>query len=353
MKKLLSVLTAVMILLSAVFGANTVNAKNDKVQMLPVMSAESKQPDRVWVGTFQLVWNEFADNIVKGPVLFKDGTPEVAKQLNRQSFKKSMLSEDSYYTAYGKTTLELKKQIEDAIMAKFNETSDILDKIDWEDPNNAYLIYSMLKKDFNYTTRFDILAKEKFNNSKTKYEYFGIDEKNNDRDNDGVKVLFYNNPFDYAVALQAEKDEVILYRTNSNNNFKSVYQDINKKAAKYKGSKTFVKGDKLKVPFITLKEETNYKELCGHEILNTDRLYIGQALNTVDFNMNNTGIKLKSEAAMSIMKMSLVIPQKLKGRNFYFNNTFILFLKEKDKSMPYYAMRVQDMELYKYTGEVK
>ena len=40
MKKLLSVLTAVMILLSAVFGANTVNAKNDKVQMLPVMSAE-------------------------------------------------------------------------------------------------------------------------------------------------------------------------------------------------------------------------------------------------------------------------------------------------------------------------
>lgn len=31
-------------------------------------------------------------------------------------------------------------------MAKFNETSDILDKIDWEDPNNAYLIYSMLKK---------------------------------------------------------------------------------------------------------------------------------------------------------------------------------------------------------------
>ena len=51
--------------------------------------------------------------------------------------------------------------------------------------------------------------------------------------------------------------------------------------------------------------------------------------------------------------MSLVIPQKLKGRNFYFNNTFILFLKEKDKSMPYYAMRVQDMELYKYTGEVK
>lgn len=211
MKKLLSVLTAVIILLSAVFGANTVNAKNDKVQMLPVMSAESKQPDRVWVGTFQLVWNEFADNIIKGPVLFKDGTPEVAKQLNRQSFKKSMLSEDSYYTAYGKTTLELKKQIEDAIMAKFNETSDILDKIDWEDPNNAYLIYSMLKKDFNYTTRFDILAKEKFNNSKTKYEYFGIDEKNNDRDNDGVKVLFYNNPFDYAVALQAEKDEVILY----------------------------------------------------------------------------------------------------------------------------------------------
>lgn len=68
------------------------------------MSAESKQPDRVWVGTFHACMERICDNIIKGPVLFKDGTPEVAKQLNRQSFKKSMLSEDSYYTAYGKTT---------------------------------------------------------------------------------------------------------------------------------------------------------------------------------------------------------------------------------------------------------
>ena len=69
--------------------------------------------------------------------------------------------------------------------------------------------------------------------------------------------------------------------------------------------------------------------------------------------MNNTGVKLKSEAAMSIMTMSLMPEmKKQRGRNFYFNNTFALFLKEKDKSMPYYAMRVKDMELYKYTGEI-
>ena len=83
------------------------------------------------------------------------------------------------------------------------------------------------------------------------------------------------------------------------------------------------------------------------------RLYIAQAMQTVDFNMNNTGVKLKSEAVMNIMTMSMPLTVKEKGRNLFFNKTFYLFMKEKDKSMPYFALRVDDMELFKYTGEVK
>ena len=37
----------------------------------------------------------------------------------------------------------------------------------------------------------------------------------------------------------------------------------------------------------------------------------------------------------------------------YFQDTFIIFMKEKDKSMPYFAAKVKDMDKYKYTGEVK
>lgn len=351
MKKLFAVLTAVLILGTGVFS--TVTAKNDKAVMVPVFSAETKSPDRLWVGTFQLVWNEFSNNIVNGPVLFKEGTPELAKQLNMQTFKKSMISENSYYTAYGRTSLELKKQIEDAIMEKFGEKSDILEKINWEDPNSAYLVYAMLLKDFKFTARFDILNKEKFGKKSKNVQYFGIKKDSRPAMYDGVDVLFYNNPFDYAVALKSEKDDVILYRTNSNKTFKDLYKDLTKKSSKYRGNKKFIAGDQLKVPYMSVKDSVNYKELCNKEILNTDRLYISQALQTVDFNMDNKGVRLKSEAALDVAFMSMPVTVKEKGRNFFFNDTFVLFMKENGKELPYFALRANDMDLYKFTGEVK
>ncbi len=327
--------------------------KNTAPEMLPAFSSEFKQQDRLWVATFQLAWNEFMNNIVKGYIMFNGGTPQNVKILNRQEFKKNMLSQDSYYVAYGRTNNALKKQIEDAIWNKFKEKSELLNNVNWNDPTNAYLIYSMLLKDFKFTTRFDILGVEKFARSKQKVQYFGIDKNSPQNLYNGVDVLFYNNRFDYAVSLKSDKDEVILYRTNLNFNFEDLYNDLNIKSQKYKGNKKFAAGDKLKVPFMSLKAKTGYPELCNKEILHTDKLYISQALQTADFNMNNTGVKLKSEAIMDIKVMSMPVAVKQKGRNFFFNNTFIIFMKEKNQSKPYFAMRVRDIDLYKYTGDAR
>ncbi len=349
MKKLLSVLFSIILISSFA----TAQAKDQSVEMLAAFSQKQEEQNSLWVGTFQMVWNEFQNNIVKGPIKFKHYKSQLADLLNKQEFSKAMLSEESYYTAYGKTDLALKKQIEDAIMQKFNEKSELLDKINWTSPNRAYLLYAMLVKNFEFPARFDVLASEKFGNSDERIPYFGIDKKSRDTLYKNVRVLFYNNPFDYAVALDSEKDEVILYRTNSNRKFSDLYNTLNKKSKKYKGSREFVAGDQLKVPYMTIKQDTSYDVLCGKIIENTDRLYIDKALQTVQFNMNNTGVKLKSEAVMSIMTMSMPIMVAENGRNFFFNNTFVLFLKEKDKQMPYFALRVKDMSLYKYQGEIK
>lgn len=349
MKKLLTAIFSIILASSFCIA----QAKDSQVEMLAAISQKPAEQNYLWVGTFQMVWNEFADNIVKGPIIFKNYKSPLADLLNKQEFKKSMLSEDSYYTAFGPTNIELKKQIEDAIMQKFNEKSDLLDKIDWYHPNNAYLFYAMLIKNFDFQARFDMLADGKFANSKEQVPYFGIDKKSRDTLYDKVHVLFYNNPFDYAVALDSDKDEVILYRTNTKKDFLSLYNSIEEKSKKYKGNKAFVAGDQLKVPYMSIKQDASYDKLCGKEILNTDRLYIDKALQTVQFNMNNRGVKLKSEAVMNIMTMSMPIMVAQNGRNFFFNNTFVLFMKEKDKSVPYFAIRVKDMSSFKYTGEIK
>ena len=349
MKKIFTLLFLIILL----GGFLPVQAKESQAEMLAAFSQKPSQQNVLWVGTFQMVWNEFQDNIVKGPIKFKNQKSELADILNKQEFTKAMLSEDAYYTAYGKTDIALKKQIEDAIMQKFNEKSELLDKINWTDPNRAYLLYAMLVKNFEFPARFDILKTEKFGKDKDPVTYFGIDKKSSDRLYKNVRVLFYNNPWDYAVALNSDKDEVILYRTNSRKNFADLYAVLNKKAQKYDGTKEFVAGDQLKIPYMSIKQDVSYDSLCGKLIENTDKLYIDKALQTVQFNMNNTGVKLKSEAVMNIMTMSLPLTVNAEGRNFFFNKTFVLFMKEKDKQMPYFALRVNDMSIFKYQGEIK
>ncbi len=348
MKKIISI---TMLFTALLFTTSGYTSAAQSLQLLPVYSAASKQENKLWVGTFQLVWNDFMNEVVKGPIKFKGGNPADADLLNKQEFKKSMLSPESYYTAWGKTNLALKKKIEKGIMAKFGEKSDVLDKIDWKDPHNAYLFYAMLKKDFKFKNRFDILKEEPFNASKNNIPYFGINEFSKPYLHENVDVLFYNNPFDYAVALKSYKDEVILYRTNSNKSFDAAYGDVVKKSKKYKGNKKFITGDKLKVPYMSVKQNVEYPELCKKQIEGTN-LYIDKTIQTVQFDMTRRGVKLKSEAVIDANFTSMPLEVKDRGRNFFFNKTFVIFMKENNKEVPYFAARVQDMDLYKFSGKV-
>lgn len=95
----------------------------------------------VWCGTFQLVWNDMVNKVVKQDVVF---TPQekIVENLNKQTFKEDQLSETDYYKIYDLLTLDLKEKIEKAIKEKFNEQSDILDSIDWSNaPKDTSRIY--------------------------------------------------------------------------------------------------------------------------------------------------------------------------------------------------------------------
>lgn len=345
MKKIFTLLVLLMLATSSVM------AKTEKTfEVLPVFSSQAIQENRVWVGTFQLVWNDFMNEIVKSPIKFVGGTPSVVKQLNKQSFKAEELSESSYYKTYGAVSGELKETIEKAIKEKFNETSDILDGIDWTPAPNKYIVYAMLKKDFKFLTAFDKLKPAKFGHSFNKVEYFGIDKNSDSALDNTVKVLFYNSSKDFAVAIYTQGNDVLyLYRTNDNKTFDKLYSDMFSKAENYQGSVDFNKDDEFKVPNINLYKEKSFSELSGKQIKGTD-IFIDDAIETIDFKMDNEGIKLKSEAAL-ITKMSFrPVEEKVKPRKFYFNDTFVLFLQELDKEKPYFALRIQDVSLINKTG---
>ena len=314
------------------------------IEVQPTIISRSNAQDRVWVGTFQLVWNDFIDKYIRIPIKFREGTPLIVHELNQKLFTTSSLSEKNYYKYLGHITNNTKKNINKSIKKKFNEKSDILDNLDLTPGSDRFLIYAMLKKDFEFINEFDKLGEFPFGKNKTS-EYFGVTKNTDDIVKKGVKVLFYNNPNDFAVLLNTkDKDEVYLYKNGSNKDFLSLYKDLRLKTSGFKGEKILGADDELKIPNIKLDVTKTFDELTNKRIMSTN-IMISEAIETIKFNMDNKGVKLKSEAAMTFVTTALN-PNKANPRLFYLDDTFVIFLKEKDKKSPYFALRVNDISKF-------
>ena len=316
-----------------------------KTKITPTYTSKLSTIDsnKVWVGTFNLVWNDFMNDVVKEKVEFKDGESELANELNKQSFKADQLSEKSYFKIHGQAMGEdLKNKIQNGIKQKFNEDSKLVDRIDWND-SNGYVLYAMLKKEFNFLEPFSTaMGSMKFNNSETKVKCFGVDSSNNPIASKNVEILFYNSEDDFAIKLKTkEGEEVILYKTTGeNNSFEENYEEVKKKQSGYSEKTTFEKDDMLRIPFIKVNAEINYDELCGREIINSE-YYIKQALQTIDFELNNIGGSVKSEAVIDATQKAIT----KNARKMIFDSDFILYLKEENKEQPYFALKVDNTDV--------
>ena len=322
--------------------------------MTPSFTSSIGETDtnKVWIGTFNLVWNDLVNDVIGGPIEFEEGSSKLAEELNKQTFTKNELSEDSYFKIHGPSTYELKKEIESGIKKKFNEKSKVLDNVEWGNPN-SYTLYAMLKKEFNYLEKFQILPDASFANSKEKVKYFGINSSTPKAAYKNVEVIFYNSKDDFAVKLKTkEGEEVYLYKTTGEGksfeeNFRvlkqketEVERTANKESKYYK---KMVEGDTLKIPFIKVNDEINYAELCGKHIKGGEGWIIAQALQTVDLELNNVGGSVKSEALIELQKNA--IEDRKRNIDYVFDSDFILYLKEENKEKPYFALKVDNTDV--------
>ena len=317
-----------------------------KAKMTPTFTSKLSTIDtnKVWVGTFNLVWNDFMNDVVGHKIEFEDGYSELAEEFNKQTFTEKELSESSYFKIHGVENLDLKHKIEQGIKDKFNETSKLLDKCDWEktEGEEGYVLYAMLKKEFNYLEKFSILKDDTFGDSEEKVKYFGLEPSYGQHSSKNIDILFYNSKDDFAIKLKTkEGEEVYLYRTTGEGkSFEENYDEMINKTNKYTGNKNWNENDYLRIPFIQVNDEINYDELCGRYIKGS-QWFILQALQTIDFELNNYGGSVKSEALIEATKQA----ETNKNREFIYNNDFIIFLKEDTKEKPYFVLKVDNTDI--------
>lgn len=310
-----------------------------------------------WCGTFQLIWNDLKNDIANKNIIFLEGQPEMVNYLNLGEFDTSMISDDLYYKKYGLKTLELKSEIEKEIYKKFKQKSDILDQFDWSEEeisnedNDRYFLYVMLYRKFDFLNAFDKLNNDKFGQYDD-IQYFGIDEKTKSKVRNQIEVLYYYSKDDFAIKINTKTDdEVIFCKDPYGDTFSEIYENMNYNASNYGGSKSLEDIDEFKAPYINIDITKEYKELY-EKTFTTDESglakgkngKIEKALQTIQLTLNEKGGEIKSEAAMDVMITTAINDSsKSTPRYFYVDDTFAIFIKEKDKDMPYFAGKIEDI----------
>lgn len=334
--------------------ANNVHTNNNKKKneekeskMNLILSLEDEiTDDSVWCGTFNLIWNDLRDELAKQDIEFEEQT-DVIDNLNKGTFSTEDLDEASYYKIYGNPSFELKDEIEQAIKEKFNEESDILDDFTWfENPSELdYFLYVMLKKEFQFPKTFTKLDDGVFGNYEN-IKYFGIDDSTNKNVRDQVEVLYYKSKDDFAVKLfTKQNDQVIISKGNEKESFGEIYDDIIEQNENYDGDFKFTEKDILKIPNIKIDIKENIKEVENKPFLfsNNTEYIIDQAIQTIKFELDEKGGKIKSEAGMSVKAMAMEPDKELETREFEVDDTFVMFLKEEDSELPYFATKISDI----------
>lgn len=336
---------------------------NNKVKDIPLTKGITIVPtmddkittDSSWCATFQLVWNDMKNEIVKTDVVFNPQL-EMVENLNKESFTEDMLSDEYYFKIYGFKNLELKEKIQKGIKEKFNQTSDILDDFDWnndalDDPTSSdirrYFFYTMLYREFEYKSKFSVLDNAKFGEYED-IKYFGVNKNSKEAVRKQIEVLFYNSKNDFAVKIKTkDNDEVIFYKNPEGETFKEIYDSMMKKTNEYEESRDFSEKDFFMAPILSFNVKREYKELENKKFNTADGniAMIEKAIQSIKFSLDETGGKVKSEAGVDSWKTTSMAEEE-KTRFFNVNDTFALFLKEETKDVPYLALRVDDITKY-------
>ncbi len=288
---------------------------NHKITMNPTFEStiDKNTINNLWVGTLDIAWGKLKDILGKEKIEFEEIIP-IVDELNNSSFEKENLDKEDYVIDVTKTD------------------------------TNGYKIEVELNKELTFLESFDNLTSEEdraFGKGTENVKWFGINNASDEELNKNIQVLFYEEGDgknkEFAVKLYTkEGDEIILYKTNSNNSFDRIYKTMLEKSETYKGNKSFIKDDEILIPYVRVNGLISYNELYGKTIKDTNGLIMYDVVQKVNFYLNEKGCNLKSTLSMTTEYLSAG------NRYFYYTDTFVIFMKEAKMDKPYFALKVDN-----------
>jgi hypothetical protein len=311
----------------------------------------------VYSGTFQIVWNQLADEIIKSPIALAHNLP-IVQALNKRLFEKDDISANDYLAMAGFGRDGIVEKIKQNLRDRFNREPGF--NIQMVLPDDI-LTYAYLEKSIPFETNFDVFDEPFSFSDNTRVQSFGVIK--GDAAADQVQILDYSHADDFILKFSSPMfaqwkaqregvkyapkitDEIILAKVTPGPTLLATVEHVMERIKASKYSKQILDSNVpeiLQIPKIDFDILHQYSEIEGLPFLNPNfqQYRIAQALQAIKFRLDETGAKLSSEG---FMHLHLGASEQI--RKFIFDKPFLLYFREEQSRYPYLALWIGNSEI--------
>ena len=321
-----------------------------------VPTLDTPMPDGknvIWCATFQMAWSRLRDDVIGEPIRVANAE-DVAERLNKAVVADDDLPAGSYYAAAGFTKDGVVERVRREMQEQFQK-----EPTDLDDKEAVILAYAYLRASVPFTLPyFDNDGAFQFTNArgqKTQVSSFGLRQKDESRYldlRDQVDVLYLHRdkerdqPTEFALDLcrDSKPNQIILACIPRKGTALATLGDLDGKIAEgqvRERDRRLGDNAKLLVPNLHWSLIHHFAQLEGSDkrLLNNGfaPLYLGTAVQTIDFRLDRSGVELKSEAQIAA--------KSCEAPDFVFDRPFLIVVKKRGAERPFFVMWVDNAEL--------
>jgi hypothetical protein len=313
----------------------------------------------VYCATVQLAWDLLRPG-GNQPVVVSNGN-SVVDALNAHPFPTDALSKDDYFAGAAGLADDKSAKLFEEFRERFpNAPVELLANTD-NLPGIRILTYLQKSLPFpDVMERFPKPFPFKHGDQSTDVKSFGWPSSNGEGSGmpvlkETVEVRDYTNRDDFIVLLKsdsAKQDEIILARIAPAATLRATWEKVTDRMSKPKADQVVheLRGiDQLQIPIISFGVTSPVTELIGLKLplaTRPDR-FIVDARQTIRFRLDEYGAELIADMQMIVGENgdgALHIDQ-LEPRHFVFDGPFLLALKEKSATVPYFLAWIGNGDL--------
>lgn len=307
----------------------------------------------VWCASFQLTWNE-ACTLVGEDLHFAGTEPAIVQVLNKRSFTRDHLDEESYVAVAGFVKDDVFGRIDRQLLKTYKgrATPRHLPPRTATPRPQDIVAYSYLFKNLEFPISFERIDTPLLFNT-TPVPCFGIGEEHKTghaRMLEQLAIVDYRDSDNFIVELKTKSidDRFILAKVQP---AATLAETINQVLIRVTDADPVQPRmhDVLKVPKFNFDITREYQELLNLSLVLKNPhvardLQIVSALQNIRFQLDETGVRLRSESHMSF-GCSKAAPPPPARHVMVFDKPFLLLLLRRDADVPYLAVWIENPEI--------